>query len=96
MPKKTKKEKIIAQYRRKLKLLERLQTPPSFKKEVISTQSSKKATNKTELNITFEKKNKDSDTETVSFFLTDLRKSFILIGVIIALEILLYFVRIIK
>lgn len=96
MPKKTKKEKIIAQYRRKLKLLERLQAPPSFNKEVISNQNSKKATNKTELNITFEKKNEDKDIKTVSFFLADLRKSFILIGIIIALEILLYFVRIIN
>jgi hypothetical protein len=66
MPKKTKKEKIIAFYRRKLKLLGETKEPVPPKEE------------------------------TNPYFLSDLRKSFILGAVVVALEISLYFANIIK
>lgn len=78
MPKKTKKEKLLASYRKKLKLLERQTLPikaPLLINRVVPI--------KKEIQIT-------------SYFLNDLKKSLFLIGVIIALEISLYFVRIIK
>lgn len=74
MPHKTKKEKIIAFYRRKLKLLGETKEPLPLKEETRPAQTP------TEI--------------TASYFLSDLRKSFLLAAVVIALEISLYFATI--
>jgi len=89
MSKKTKKEKILAAYRKKLRLLEQF-----------------KGSNITPLQTVNIQKEKD-DKETVEvekieqisppkYFFTDLRKSLILVFIIIALEISLYFAKLIK
>jgi len=82
MPKKTKKEKIIADYRKRLKILE---SRPS------ASPSIKEVTKKT-LNFVedFE------DKTTTKFFYNDFMRSLIIIIFILTLEIGLYFARIIK
>lgn len=93
MSKKTKKEKILAAYRKKLRLLEEL------------NKQSKPLTVKTTSSSTFEIKKQNKKTLKVKqyqlnssprYFFLDLKKSLILIVIIIALEISLYFVKLIK
>ncbi len=89
MPKKTKKEKIIAAYRKRLKLLEEQQT---FTSKPLAEEQPKK-----EEKITISQVQPDLTKEdmTIShYFRSDLKKSLILIGFIIALEIFLYFATI--
>lgn len=92
MPKKTKKEKILAAYRKKLRLLE--QTRPFETQPVlnnINPEVKKESKNKNAL-----QSKKTEPVQIPKFFIIDLRKSLILIILIIALEIGLYFVKLIK
>lgn len=92
MPKKTKKEKILAAYRKKLRLLE--QTRPSETPSVLGNLKHEIKTKSINKNAFQAKK-----TELVpapKFFFVDLKKSLILIVLIVALEIGLYFARLIK
>jgi len=85
MAKKTKKEKILAAYRKKLQLLEQKNISHSDKQPSIKEEARLVVVNTLPRNDTVPK-----------HFFYDLRKSLILITVIIALEIGLYFVRLIK
>lgn len=90
MPKKTKKEKIIALYRRKLKLLGEVQKISPTNKKLSPQQNFTTNSQQEKIELNIEEK------RMTNFLLTDLKKSLILTGVIVALEICLYFVRIIK
>lgn len=92
MPKKTKKEKILAAYRKKLRSLEQNNNRYSGKRPSENREVRPESRN-------------DSGTASVlatqndplpKYFFLDLRKSFILITFIIALEISLYFAKLIK
>lgn len=91
MPKKTKKEKLISEYRKKIKLLQSFQPITPHLIETKISVPEKKVGKKIILpqvnyNPTAE------DKRTRHNFFTDLRKSFLIIGFILALEISLYFV----
>lgn len=88
MPKKTKEEKIVARYRQRLKLLEQ-QTSSPFTETVV-TKTIKEPTQSTNKTFNFTEK----DASLKKFFFKDLTKSLLLIVLIVALEIGLYFVRI--
>lgn len=101
MAKKTKEEKIVATYRKKLRLLSQLdQTPiPSTnqiienKKDIRAVTGLQEKTHKTPV----EGKKIEINAEDFSrkkFFLEDLKKSLFLISFIITLEIVIYFVTI--
>jgi len=79
MPKKTKKQKIIADYRRKIKLLTVTPSDSSFMNRV---------TNKIVEPVKVE------EIIIRKYFFKDLKKSLVLIGLIITLEIIFYFVSI--
>jgi len=81
MPKKTKKQKIIASYRKKIRLVQN-NLPKNEKPETAKTQ---KTANKPEIEI--KEKN---------YFLSDLKKSIFLVVLVIMVEIILYFARIIR
>jgi len=91
MPKKTRKEKALSEQRRKLKLLEQLSQPLSTVASSIdkTDKASPKElkTDSSELEFTL------SEAEMLSkkYFLKDLKKSLLLIGLVIALEIIVYF-----
>jgi len=89
MPKKTKEQKIIANYRKKLKLLQQ-QTyiPPleTTKPKIVIQQINKP--------IVQENESIKKDELLKKFFFQDLTKSILLIALIVTLEIVLYFVRI--
>lgn len=86
MPKKTKKQKIIAQYRKKIKLLEtKADLSPAVKipnKKQPKEQETIKTTGA------------DDSGKIADFFIRDLKKSLFLSFAIIALEIILYFATI--
>jgi len=84
MPKKTKKEKIIAEYHRKLKLLQN-QSSPVYQQPI-----------KLEKKIEKEEPEKiiDKPSKNNNFFLIDFKKSIFLTVAIITLEILFYFATI--
>ncbi len=84
MPKKTKKEKIIAEYHRKLKLLQ-TQVPPVYQEPIKVVEK-----------IDKEEPEEIIEVQPVNnkFFLIDLKKSVFLTVAIIALEILFYFATI--
>jgi len=86
MPKKTKKEKILAEYRKKIKLLNRSLTrllasakPESTKTPVVANEPPNK-----------------ENSQFLFYFRQDFRKSFLIVIFIIALEIGLYFAKLIK
>ncbi len=79
MPKKTKKEKLLALYHRKIRLLENRQT-------IISPVQTKVPTS-----ILI-----PSPSQPSQYFFSDLKKSLILITLIIGLEISLYFAKLMK
>ncbi len=86
MPKKTKKEKLLALYHRKIRLLENrhvgsLASTPSLSFSPTSTPISKQEIKNFPIN---------------QYFFSDLKKSLILISLIIGLEISLYFAKLIK
>lgn len=97
MPKKTKRQKIIAQYRKKIKLLETSFIPSAISTpKPIDTPSPDKVINK-EKPITTEKvKDLEIDKGNLlkGFFMSDFKKSLILSLAIIALEIIFYFATI--
>ena len=84
MAKKTRKEKIIAQYRRKLQLLETRSdnriSPPVIDEPVETKQVISKTFDLSE-----------DDQMTKKYFISDFKKSLIIIVTVIALEIGLYF-----
>ncbi len=98
MPKKTKKEKIIATYRKKLKLLNIKYPNKSIKKTHIVAEKKIQVNNeensKSEATIRYNKQ--IIKNENINYFFKDLKKSLILSGLIIVIEIFIYFVRIIK
>jgi len=93
MPKKTKKEKILAEYRRKFKLLKessvftpKQQSVIKKEEEIIHkspTASQTKIMNKEDNFISF-------------YFVSDLKKSLFISFLLITLEIFLYFSKLIK
>jgi hypothetical protein len=91
MPKKTKKEKIIAQYRRQLKFLQEKRgqiLPKQVKLEEKETAvNTQKITNNSQL---------DTLDQTKHFFIVDLKKSIFLSSLIIALELFLFFALVLK
>ncbi len=91
MPKKTKREKIMAAYRNKLRLLQqqsiKTDLPPvriTAKNEPVIPVLNKQA----ELS--------DEEKQINHYFLVDLKKSLVLIAIVITLEISLYFATIVK
>ena len=86
MTRKTKEEKKLADYRRKLKLLQQSESSESFSKTEITDHDEH---SKPEEKIT--DRNIDPDQ---TFFMKDLKKSLIFIFLIITLEIIIYFARI--
>lgn len=87
MPKKTKKEKLLAVYRKKLRLLEQANKQPLSKMPEPASSLISETVSKTIIN---------EQTVAPRYFFTDLRKSLILVVIIIALEISLYFAKLIK
>jgi len=96
MPKKTRKEKIIAEYRKRLKLLQLNQNNASYipsvpEKPIESSTLSQKPE-------TIQKKEKtygnEEDSLITSYFKKDFQKSLLLIAIVITLEISLYFATI--
>ena len=89
MAKKTRKEKIIAQYRRKLQLLEtrseNIISPP-----VVANKQHIEAKQIMSSSVSLS----DEDQVTKKYFISDFKKSLIIIVLVIALEIGLYFVTI--
>lgn len=95
MPKKTKKEKLLARYHKKIRLLENKQTivtPIETKKPISPTTSPDN--NKTKSAIIEPLAQEYSQSN--EYFFSDLKKSLLLITFIIGLEISLYFVKLIK
>ncbi|MDO8609429.1 MAG: hypothetical protein Q7R95_02690 [bacterium] len=92
MPKKTKKEKITAQYHKKLKLIESqniLHEPA----KAIPNNSQNNSTNKVIHNkIIINNVLTSQEKQMVSYFHIDFKKSIFIIIFILALEFLLYFV----
>lgn len=91
MPKKTKKEKIIAEYRKKLKLLQLSNTHQLSSSPPISVDRKPTASPAPAKQMYV---SSQEDQVISHYFTQDLKKSLLLIGGIIALEILLYFVSI--
>ncbi len=90
MPKRTKQEKIMAQYRKRLKLIQQLQEPDR-KMEVRNVKQDYEDESEKTLqtsHITPPASNFQSHT---SYFVNDLKRSLIFIVSIIALEIAVYF-----
>jgi len=90
MPKKTKKQKILAEYRKKIKLLQQ---------EIIfvsktETKKENKTTSPNQKILSLEKKEEIKALS--SYFLQDLKLSLLISFFLIALEILLYFAKVIK
>lgn len=85
MPKKTRREKMLSAYRKKLKLLEQLNAPVVVEQAVRPEKIP-------EVKISREKYESNDDEKLIkNFFISDLKKSIFLIGIIIALEIIIYF-----
>jgi hypothetical protein len=88
MPKKTKKEKLLAMYHKKLRLLE--------KKDVL-TSSVQTRVKETTPTFSVSSKTKAVENEPVNqFFYSDLKKSILLIILILGIEVSLYFFKLIK
>lgn len=92
MPKKSKKEKVIAAYHRKYKLLKETAVAVQ-KSDKFSTLDEKKVIIKPPQKI-ISSDNNEQDRTIRNFFLSDLKKTLFLIFSIIVLEIGLYFVSI--
>lgn len=91
MPKKTRKEKIIAEYRKRLRLLQSNQNTIQYTPSTPEPASSPEKTEKKQPIMETEE-----DSLITSYFKKDFKKSLFLIAIVITLEISLYFVRIIK
>ncbi|PIP14782.1 hypothetical protein COW98_05225 [Candidatus Roizmanbacteria bacterium CG22_combo_CG10-13_8_21_14_all_35_9] len=84
MPKKTKKEKILAEYRKKIKQLNQSLVVPAPQIKIptiIKSRLNDQSTN---------------DNKLLTYFFQDFKKSLFIIGFIIALEIGLYFAKLIQ
>lgn len=96
MTKKTKKEKIIAQYRRKMKLLSQMinrQENLLIKQKELSPEKKDDQKKITNVNINqIKRKDEIFDYNLISFFKEDFKKSSLISFFIIALEFLIYFV----
>ncbi len=87
MPKKTKKEKLLASYHKKLRLLENRQTIASpIQEKVVVKEQIPIIDRKVEMVIN----------EPPQYFFSDLKKSLLLIVLILGLEVSLYFSGLIK
>ena len=87
MPKKTKKEKLLASYHKKLRLLENRQaTDTPVQAKVVIKEQIPVMENKIETVIN----------EPPQYFFSDLKKSLLLIVLILGLEVSLYFAKLIK
>lgn len=88
MPKKTKKEKVLAMYHKKLRLLKN--------REVVSTSA------QTKIQISAAPSHSSNKVKPVTiepvnqYFYSDFKKSLLLITAILGLEVSLYFVKLIK
>lgn len=93
MPKKTKKQKIIAQYRKKIKLLSKIS---NFSKD--SSLKPKDKKNEEEKNFQPTKNNNNNKEILLNqkHFSEDLKKSLLISFLIIMIEVLLYFANFIK
>lgn len=89
MSKKTKKEKIIAAYRRKMKLLE--QKVINEPQEALLTPLTLPVKK-----ITQNRQQPEEENKIRQYFLKDLKKSFMVIFLIITLEIIIYYASINK
>ncbi|MFA6080984.1 MAG: hypothetical protein WC741_01075 [Patescibacteria group bacterium] len=89
MPKKTKKEKLLALYHKKIRLLENRQmaVSPVQEKVIIEDRTSVPV---------IENKIKTTINDPPQYFFSDLKKSLLLIVLILGLEVSLYFARLIK
>ncbi|MGB9707235.1 MAG: hypothetical protein ACPL1D_00565 [Microgenomates group bacterium] len=108
MPKKTRKEKIIARYRRQIKILQQSQVIPTTPKktDTFATEGSQvlPVNQKASSNLTSILPKSDLTTEDAAeekvqlkkFFMEDFRKSLFLSGLIIGFELILFFAKIIK
>lgn len=94
MPKKTRKEKILAEYRRKLKLLEEKKRPEIFIEKAQSPKYLKKEIEHTDNKIIDKPIDTKEDKAALGYFFQDLKKSLVFILIIISVEVLLYFVKI--
>lgn len=92
MPKKTKKQKIIAEYHKKIQLLQKQRYPNIKTEEKISTPIKKEEIIKE--SIKKELLSTEAEIIIKNFFYQDFKKSFILIATIVALEFFLYFATI--
>ncbi|VVA43693.1 conserved hypothetical protein [Candidatus Roizmanbacteria bacterium] len=92
MPKKTKKEKLLARYHRKLRSLENLQVTGS--PTLISTQATQ--VTPAEVKNVSVKPITEESRQTNQYFFSDLKKSLLLIVLIIGVEVGLYFAKLIK
>lgn len=88
MPKKTKKEKIIADYRRKIKLLYQINIQKEYPKDNKKDNPLKKKGDKEKKD---EYDNKFLDYNLIEYFKNDLKKSLLISFFIIALEFVTYF-----
>ncbi|MEK7633990.1 MAG: hypothetical protein AAB437_04060 [Patescibacteria group bacterium] len=87
MPKKTKKEKLLALYHRKIRLLENKHTGIPITPPISIFPEPK---------LMIKQKAKVETMPVNQYFFSDLKKSLILIILIIGLEVSLYFVKLIK
>ena len=91
MPKKTREEKKLSEYRKKMMLLHQLANKPSSP-ELKQTTQIKNIEVEKEIQPKTNKKNFGSRVEPPkNYFMQDLKKSLIFIGIIITLEIIIYF-----
>jgi hypothetical protein len=95
MPKKTKKEKILAEYRRKLKLLKESTVFTPKPQPTIKNKKEEKILPQSPILPQTKKLNKE-DNFISSYFVNDLKKSFLISFLLITLEIFLYFAKLIK
>jgi hypothetical protein len=93
MPKKTKKEKILAEYRKKLKLLK--ESPVFTPKPQPTAKKEEKILPQSSISPQTKKLNKE-DNFISSYFVNDLKKNLLISFLLIALEIFLYFAKVIK
>ena len=93
MPKKTKKEKILAEYRKKLKLLKEI--PVFTPKQQTTAKKEEKILPQSPISPQTKKLNKE-DNFISSYFVNDLKKSLLISFLLIALEIFLYFAKLVK
>ncbi len=94
MPKKTRREKVIAAYRKKLKLLKQMDKPatPQLDASFAKGEPVEEPTSApSPLKIEEKYPTSQEDTTLKTYFIKDLRKSLLLIAFIIALEIIIYF-----